>query len=219
MKTLCLFDLDGTLTNSKPGIINAAVYALNAVGITSSNYSGSPESLIGPPIREALRQIHPFTDEEMEEVALKYREYYSKKGILEGTMYPGIMELLTKLQNDGITMAIATSKALAFATHISAHFDFAKYFAVIMGAEHDGTRERKSEVITAVLNQLGGKESFKKIIMVGDREHDIIGAMETGIESIGITWGYGTRQELEAAGAKNVVNTVEELYSTIKQVI
>ncbi|MCL2405727.1 MAG: HAD-IA family hydrolase [Defluviitaleaceae bacterium] len=215
MKTLCLFDLDGTLTDSKPGIIHSATYALTAAGITSSNYSGAQDFLIGPPLREALRLIHPFSDAEVEEVVKKYREYYSQKGMYENTVYPGIMELLQKLQDKGITMAIATSKAITFAKLIAQHFMFASFFDVIMGAEPDGTRERKSEVITTALDQLGGKDKFQKIIMIGDREHDIIGAKETGIDSIGVTWGYGSMQEFEAAGAKTIVSTAEELYCKI----
>ncbi|MCL2378782.1 MAG: HAD hydrolase-like protein [Defluviitaleaceae bacterium] len=215
MKTLCLFDLDGTLTDSKPGIINAATYALKAAGIKSSEYIGTLESLIGPPIRDAMRLIHPFSDAEVEEVVRKYRKYYVEKGMLENAVYPGILELLAKLQNEGITMAIATSKTQAFAKRIAEHFDFAKYFSVIMGAEPDGTRDRKSELITAVLEYLGGKENFQSIIMIGDREYDIIGAQETGIDSIGVTWGYGSVQEFEAAGAKTVVTSVSQLYDEI----
>ena len=215
MKILCLFDLDGTLTDSKQGIINAATYAIKAMGVTSSNFEGSPDMLIGPPIREALRLVHPFTDEEIEEVVRKYREYYSQKGMLENTVYPGIIELLAKLHRVGITMAIATSKHLAFAKTIAQHFDFAKYFQVIMGAEPDGSRERKSDVITAALAELGGKHNFDKIIMIGDREHDIIGAKETGITGIGVTWGYGSCKELEAAGANKIVSSTQELYEAI----
>ena len=231
MKTICLFDLDGTLTDSKPGIINSATHALKAMGVTSSSYSGSQDFLIGPPIRDALRLIHPFSDEEVEEVILKYREYYSKKGMLENTVYPGIMELLAKLQSEGITMAIATSKAVVYAKRIAEHFGFKQYFGVIMGAELDGTREHKSEVITAALKQLGADKSHN-IIMIGDREHDILGARGvntadtinmtdvtdiTNIVGIGVTWGYGSRQELEAAGAKTVVDTTDELYHAIQE--
>ena len=214
MKTLCLFDLDGTLTDSKPGIINAATYALKSMGITSSVYSGTLDFLIGPPIRDAFRLIHPFTDAEVEEVVSKYREYYGQKGMLENNVYPGITELLAKLQQHGITMAIATSKAAVYAKQIAAHFDLSKYFATIMGAELSGTRNRKNELITAVLEELDGSQ-FQNIIMIGDREHDIIGANQTGITGIGVAWGYGSTQELEGAGAKFIAKSTEELYSAI----
>jgi len=212
MKTLCLFDLDGTLTDSKAGILNSAEYALKAVGIKTSTYSGNLDKLIGPPIRDAFRLIHPFTDVEVEEVVRKYREYFATKGLLENEVYPGIMDMLSKLDSQGITMAIATSKATIYAVRIAEHFGFAKYFDVIMGSELDGSRSRKSEVIQAVLDNLTGAQ---KIIMIGDREHDIIGAKETGVASVGVTWGYGTRQELEAAGAINIVDSAGELYTTI----
>ena len=212
MKTLCLFDLDGTLTDSKTGILNSAEYALKAVGIKTSAYSGNLDKLIGPPIRDAFRLIHPFTDAEVEEVVRKYREYFATKGLLENEVYPGIMDMLSKLDSQGINMAIATSKATVYAVRIAEHFGFAKYFDVIMGSELDGSRSRKSEVIQAVLDNL---ISAEKIIMIGDREHDIIGAKETGVASVGVTWGYGTRQELEAAGAINIVDSAEELYTTI----
>jgi len=215
MKILCLFDLDGTLSDSKQGIINAATYAIKAMGVTSSNFEGNPHMLIGPPLREVLRLIHPFTDTELEEVVRKYREYYGQKGMLENTVYPGIMELLAKLHQEGITMAIATSKHMTFAKTIAQHFGMSKYFQVIMGAESDGSRERKSEVITAALAELGGKHNFDKIIMIGDREHDIIGAKETNITGIGVTWGYGSSQELEAAGATTIVSSTNELYEAI----
>jgi len=214
MKTLCIFDLDGTLTDSKPGIINAATYAIKSMGVTSTSYSGSLECLIGPPIRDALRIIHPFTDTEVEEAVRKFREYYIPKGMLENTMYPGIMDLLAKLQADGVAMAIATSKQETQAKYIAGHFGFDKYFDVIVGATPDGSRERKGDVITAVLDELG-RDNFADIIMIGDREHDIIGAGETGLDCIGIAWGYGSVQELEAAGAKTVVHSAEELYEAI----
>ena len=214
MKTLCLFDLDGTLTDSKIGIINSAEYALKAVGIKRSQYTGTLDSLIGPPLRDAFRLIHPFSDAEIEEVVRKYREYFSTKGLLENEVYPGIMEMLARLKSEGINMAIATSKAMAYAQRIAEHFGFAQYFDVIMGSEMDGSRSRKSELIQAVLDELG-TDGAQKIIMIGDREHDIIGAKETGIACIGVTWGYGTRQELETAGADSIVDSTDELYRMI----
>ena len=210
MKKLCLFDLDGTLTDSKTGILNSAEYALKAVGIKTSDYTGSLNNLIGPPIRDAFRLIYPFADTEVEEVVRKYREYFTEKGILENHVYPGIVDMLAKLKSEGVTMAIATSKATVYARRIANHFGFAKYFDVIMGSELDGSRGRKSEVIRAALDELGAGGAHK-IIMIGDREHDIIGARETGIAGIGVTWGYGTRQELEAAGAVDIVDSVDEL--------
>ena len=214
MKKLCLFDLDGTLTDSKTGILNSAQYALKAVGIKISDYTGNLNNLIGPPIRDAFRLIHPFTDTEVEEVVGKYREYFTEKGMFENQVYPGIMDMLAKLKSEGITMAIATSKVTVYAQRIAGHFGFTKYFDVIMGAELDGSRDSKSAVIRAALDELC-IEGAQKIIMIGDREHDIIGAKETGIVGIGVTWGYGTRQELEAAGATNIVDSAEELSRVI----
>ena len=214
MKIICLFDLDGTLTDSKTGILNSAEYALKAVGIKTSDYTGSVNNLIGPPIRDAFRLIHPFTDDEVEEVVRKYREYFTEKGILENAVYPGITDMLAKLQSRGITMAIATSKVTVYARRIADHFGFAKYFNVIMGSELDGSRGRKSKVIRAALDELGA-DGTQKVFMIGDREHDIIGARETGIAGIGVTWGYGTRQELEAAGAEIIVDSPDELCRVI----
>ena len=219
MKPLCLLDLDGTIINSKEGIINAATHAANAIGITTSNYKGNPESLIGPPMREVMRQIHPFTDAQIEEIIKHYHEYYSQKGIYENNIYPGIQDLLINLHNKGIVLAIATSNAEIYATKIAANHNIAQYFTVIMGADTARTREKKSEVITAALSHLGGKSSFNSIIMIGDREYDIIGAQQTSIKSIGITWGYGTKEELQTAGAKHIADTTQELYNTILQQI
>ena len=213
MKNLCLFDLDGTLTDPKEGITKSVKYALNSFGIQVENLDDL-NKFIGPPLRDSFRKYYNFTETETDEVVSKYREYFSKTGIFENTIYDGIIEILNRLKNEKITMAIATSKPTVFADKIAQHFKIKEYFDLIAGSELDGARSRKSEVIEYALNILDPKRK-KATVMIGDRSHDIIGGQETKMDTIGVTWGYGSRLELEEVKAIWIVNSPEELYHCI----
>lgn len=204
-----LFDLDGTLTDSSPGIINSIVYALKKYNISVEN-TDDLRKFLGPPLHESFRDFYGFDDEKSMEAVGFYREYFSTKGLLENEVYSGIREMLEDLKENGKRLILATSKPQPFTDRIMEHFDLAKYFEFIAGSNMDGTRSKKAEVIAYALESCGimGKSN---VVMVGDREHDIIGATTVGIDSIGVEYGYGDYDELSDAGATYIVKTVEEL--------
>jgi len=213
MYNLCLFDLDGTLTDPKLGITKSVQHALNHFDIQISNLD-QLEKFIGPPLRDSFREFYGFTAAEAELAVAKYREYFPQKGIFENQLYPGILETLAKLQSSGITMAIATSKPTIYAEKIAQHFGFKKHFATIIGSELDGTRSKKSEIIHHVLKEIDPARKMNPL-MIGDRHYDIIGANETAIHSIGVTWGYGSQEELTAAGATFIASSQAQLCEII----
>lgn len=204
-----LFDLDGTLTDSSPGIMNSIVYALKKYNIRVEN-TDDLRKFLGPPLHESFRDFYGFDDEKSMEAVGFYREYFSTKGLLENEVYSGIREMLEDLKENGKRLILATSKPQPFTDRIMEHFDLAKYFEFIAGSNMDGTRSKKAEVIAYALESCGitGKSN---VVMVGDREHDIIGAKTVGIDSIGVEYGYGDYDELSDASATYIVKTVEEL--------
>lgn len=202
-----LFDLDGTLTDSGVGITNAVMYALQKFGIQILNRS-ELYKFIGPPLGQSFKNYYGFSEEETEKAVEYYREYYKDKGLFENFPYDGIEELLKTLKDKGKILLVATSKPEVFARRILEHFNMAKYFNFIGGSDMDGTRSQKAEVINYVLESSNILD-LSKAIMVGDREHDIIGAKKAGISSIGVLFGYGDREELEIAGADFIAATVE----------
>jgi phosphoglycolate phosphatase len=206
---LVLFDLDGTLTDPKVGITTAVQYALKSFGIDVAN----PDDLlnfIGPPLRDSFSQFYGFSADDAELAVAKYREYYSVTGIFENDLYPGISQTLKTLHDKGVTLAVATSKPAVYARQILEHFSIDNYFAFVAGSELDGTRSVKSEIINYALGELAITDGAGAI-MVGDREYDINGAKNAGINSVGVTYGYGSRGELRDAGATYIVDTVAEL--------
>jgi phosphoglycolate phosphatase len=209
MNKLCLFDLDGTLTDPKTGITKSVAYALNSFGIEIDDLDDLIK-FIGPPLRDSFKNFYGFTDAQAEQAVGKYREYFSVTGIFENTLYDGIIKMLSRLKNNGIKMAIATSKPTVYAEKIAENFGFRQYFDAVVGSELDGTRSRKSEVITHALDIVDPNRTMSAV-MIGDREHDIFGGRETGIDTIGVTWGYGSRTELENAGARRIVDSLDEL--------
>ncbi len=204
-----LFDLDGTLTDSSPGIMNSIVYALKKYNISVEN-TDDLRRFLGPPLHESFRDFYGFDDEKSMEAVGFYREYFSTKGLLENEVYSGIREMLEDLKDNGKKLILATSKPQPFTDRIMEYFDLAKYFEFIAGSNMDGTRSKKAEVIAYALEScdITGKSN---VVMVGDREHDIIGAKTVGIDSIGVEYGYGDYDELSDASATYIVKTVEEL--------
>lgn len=199
MYDLILFDLDGTLTDPAEGITNSVRYALQKRGITVSD----PTTLypfIGPPLIDSFMKYYGFSKEEAIRAVDDYREYYADRGIWENRVYDGIPELLAALKQAGKTVCMATSKPEHFAKQIAAHFHIAPYFDLIAGSTMSETRTKKSEVITYALDLLG-RTNPTGAIMIGDRCFDVDGAHETGMPCIGVTYGYGSVEELTEAGA------------------
>lgn len=210
--TTILFDLDGTLTDSGEGIMNCVRYAVEKFGmeIEEEQLPG----FVGPPLRQQFQEVCGVGEEAGNQLISLYRERYTKQGIFENKVYPGIIKLLKMLKKRGYTICMATSKPEKFAVQIAEHFQFAEYFDVIGGSLMDGTRVDKKEVIEYVLETCGIKNR-EQVLMIGDRRHDIIGAKHAGIHSMGVLFGYGSREELEEAGAEYIAATPEEIGTLI----
>lgn len=208
-KRLLLWDLDGTLTDPKPGITRAVRHALHAFGIEETD-SQKLCAFIGPPLKDSFMAYYGFSPEEADKAVTVYREYFAEKGLFENRVYSGIAPLLRSLADKGRTHVLATSKPTVFAQRILEHFDLAPSFAFIAGSNLDGTRVKKAEVIAYALEGLG-TPPLASAVMIGDRHYDILGARELGLDAIGVAYGYGTRRELIEAGASAVAGTVEEL--------
>lgn len=204
-----LFDLDGTLTDPMLGITRSVQYALRRFGIEVDDLRTLCR-FIGPPLKESFRDFYGMDDEQAARAVALTREYFAPRGIFENRLYEGIPELLTELQAAGCMLAMATSKPEPFARQIAEHFRLADRFTLIGGATMDGTRTAKRDVVRYVLGALG-VEDPTAAVMIGDRRYDIEGAAAEGIASIGVLWGYGSREELAAAGAGQIVGTIPEL--------
>jgi phosphoglycolate phosphatase len=212
-----LFDLDGTLTDPKPGITRCIQYALVRLG------EPVPETddllwCIGPPLQENFAQLlrHP-TDDLVQQAISYYRERFATIGKFENEVYPAIPEVLSTLQQEGYHLHVATSKPYVYAIDIVRHFGLSHYFEGIFGSELDGRLRDKAELIAYILQtqQIGRFHC----VMVGDRKHDILGARANAIPCIGVTYGYGSRDELEEAGANYLVDSPEELEMILYTII
>lgn len=203
------FDLDGTLTDPAEGITNSFIHALKFFGIEIPSYQKLC-SFIGPPLITTFKTQFGFDDEKAEEGVKKYREYFGQKGLLENKVYDGIPELLQKLTEKNYTLVVATSKPEKYAKEILEHFDLAKYFYHICGANFDESRSKKGEVIEYAIS-LCKITDKSQILMIGDREHDVFGAKENGLDSCGVLFGYGSLEELKKAGATYITPTVYDL--------
>lgn len=204
-----LFDLDGTLTDSGEGITKAVKYALEYFGIQVEDLN-ELKKFVGPPLNDSYKRFYGFDDEQAELGIKKFREYYVEKGIYENKVYDGIEKMLKTLKDNGKTLIIATSKPEAHAKIVLDYFDLAKYFDFICGADFEETRVKKGDVIKYAIETAKIKD-LDKTIMIGDREHDVIGARENGLKCIGVLYGYGNPVELTQARAFKVVKTPEEL--------
>ena len=210
-KRYVLFDLDGTLTDPAVGITRSVQHALAAFGICAE-----PENLlcfIGPPLIDSFETVFGFTGEEARQAVTVYREYFVKTGMFENEVYPGVVKVLSGLKKGGKRLYVATSKPEPFAKEILTHFKLDGFFDFIGGSTLDETRTRKGEVIRYVLKEAAIPE--EEAVMVGDRLHDGEGAAETGLPFVGALYGYGSRRELENAGASAIAETPEELFSLL----
>ena len=200
-----LIDLDGTITDSSPGITACIKYALSAAN------QPIPEErvllkFIGPPLINGFQENVGVAEEEAVWLTAKYRERYNVSGLFEASLYPGIDEVLALLCKQGIKVSLATSKPEKIAIRIIEHFGLRSYFDQLVGADPEASRYSKQEVIIEALHRLGIEEGEKKhVLMIGDRKHDIEGAKACGISSLGVYYGFAEAGELEAAGADFVV--------------
>lgn len=204
-----LFDLDGTLTDPGIGITNSVAYALRKYGIEVADRR-ELYRFIGPPLHESFENYYGFSQERAKEAVEYYREYYREKGIFENCVYTRIQELLETLCGKGRKLAVATSKPEIFANQILEHFDLAPYFTCVAGSNLDGTRTKKAEVIAYALERCQIAD-FSQTVMVGDRKHDIQGANQVGLDSIGVLYGYGDYAEMTKAGATYMVERPQDI--------
>ena len=212
MKQYILFDLDGTLTDPKVGITTCVQYALRSFGIDEPDLD-KLEPFIGPPLKDSFMEFYQFSEEDAEKAVEKYRERFQETGMFENEMYGGIHDMLRSLKAGGMHLAVASSKPTVFVEKILQHFKMEKYFEVVVGSELDGSRVEKPQVIQEVLHRFfpGGAPRYDEVYMVGDRKYDILGARTFRIESVGVTYGYGSMEELKEAKADYIVSSVPEL--------
>ena len=204
-----LFDLDGTLTDPSIGITNSVAYALSKFGINVED-KRTLYKFIGPPLVDAFSEYYGFSKEDSEKATAFYRETFSVKGLFENRVYDGVVEMLEALKNAGKRLIIATSKPEPFTVKILKHFDLLKYFDFVAAATFDSSRNSKDKVIAYALQSLDIKDR-SEVVMIGDRHHDIDGAKENGIDSIGVLWGFGSREELETSGATHIAESVQQI--------
>lgn len=193
-----LFDLDGTLTESGEGIIRSVQYALESLGRPVPE-AEELEVFIGPPLVDQFMEFTGMDREEAEKGVSYYRERYAREGIFENKLYPGVESMLAQLKRKKYILAVASSKPEKFVIQILDHFGISEYFDVITGSGLDGTRVHKTEVIEEALKRLGMENRREEVLMVGDRKHDILGARQSGLECLAVSYGYASMEELQNA--------------------
>ena len=206
--THLFLDLDGTLSDSAPGIVRSAQYALEAFGIHVDNLDDLL-CFVGPPLEESFQEFYHLTPSQADEAVKVYRRRYEKIGVFENALYPGIPQFLDKARQAGKVLMVATSKPQRMADLVLSHFGIADRFAFVGGRE-DSSRRTKEEVIRYVMKE-NGLTRTEDIVMIGDRKHEVLGAKAVGLDSVGVLYGYGSRDEFQAAGATYIVDTLKEL--------
>jgi phosphoglycolate phosphatase len=203
-----LFDLDGTLTDPKVGIVASIRFAMDKLGYPLDE-ALDLDWCIGPPLQDSLTKLLGNMDRSKSEEALNfYRERYRNKGIYENRLYPGIVGALEVLA-ETTELYIATSKPTLFANEIVSHFGLGRFFEAIYGSDMDGKNANKADLIRTIVSERGLQS--RDCVMIGDREHDMIGAKANGLRGIGVLWGYGSREELKSSGAEATLETPEDL--------
>ena len=212
MYKVVLFDLDGTLTDSREGICKSVQHALVKMGLPAPELK-ELECFIGPPLKTSFREFYGIEGKDADLATSYYRERYSVVGKYENMPYPGIAKLLEVLRENGYILAVASSKPEVYVEDILKHFELYDYFHYVVGSDMEGKRGEKEDVIEEAFRRMGLSEEERKksAVMVGDRHFDINGAKYFGIDSIGVTYGFAKDGELQEAGATYVTDTVEEL--------
>lgn len=208
-----LFDLDGTLANPEIGITSSVMYALEKFGVKVEDRK-ELHPFIGPPLSYSFQTYYGLSEADSELAIKYYRERFSVKGLYENEVYEGVEKLLQQLKESGKKLIIATSKPEEFTLKILAHFDLLKYFDYVAGATMDGSRGEKADVIRYAI-EISGIQDRSQAIMIGDRKYDILGAKENGLDSIGVLFGFGDREELSEAGANYIAENVEDILKYI----
>lgn len=209
-----LLDLDGTLTNPAEGIVRCLEHALGSMGVIPDARVDLTE-FIGPPLQDSFRHLLKTESAEVVDEAIRhYRDRFADVGLFENEVYDGIPEALEELASAGFELRVATSKPHVFAERILEHFDLGGFFPAVYGSELSGVRSDKAELIAYLLDQESLAADYA--CMVGDRSHDVRGALRNGVCAVGVLWGFGSRKELTEAGANSVAVAVPDLVSTVR---
>ncbi len=211
-KKAIFFDLDGTLTDSGEGIINCATLALEHFGLPVPSRE-EMRVFVGPPLDQTFIKYGIPADKTDEAIKV-FRSRYTTVGKFENFPYPGVADMLQSLKEQGHRLFVATSKPEILANEVLRHFELDGFFEKIAGATLDGSRSHKADVITYLLGMTG---DVGQTLMVGDTAFDVIGAAAHGISTIGVSWGYGTVEDMEKAGAVAIANSMAELVELINQ--
>ena len=215
---IILFDLDGTIIDQGVGIVNSVLYALEKFNIKVENKE-ELYKFIGPPLHKSFEEFYGFSEEQAMKAVDYYREYYRDKGIYQTEIYAGIEKTLRQLKDNNKILAISTSKPQVFTEKILKFLNIIDCFDVIAGANLDGTRSDKAQIIEYAINQCNELKNItfdlSQVIIVGDRKHDIIGAKTIGIDSLGVLYGYGSKEELTTAGATYLVSTPQNIVDVL----
>ena len=208
-----LFDLDGTVIDSGLGVTNSVMYVLKKWGIEVPDRK-SLYVFLGPPLVDSFSEYYGFSHEDSLKCVEYYREYYNDKGIYESTVYDGMIDVMKKARELGKKVIIATSKPEDYARQILDHHGVTEYLDFVAGATMDESRNSKAGVIRYALESYGITDT-SKIVMIGDRKFDVIGAAEHGIDTIGVLFGFGSEEELLSAGAKYIAPTPADILKFI----
>ena len=205
---IILFDLDGTISDPKAGITKSVQYALQNMNIFEPDID-KLECFIGPPLQASFAEHYDFDEEETKKAIDFYRERFKGKGMFENELYEKIPSLLRSLHEHKLSLAVATSKPTVFAEQILQYFNISQFFDMVVGSNLDGTRASKTEIIQYILSKYNNYK-LDEFIMIGDRKHDIIGAANTGIDSIAVTYGYGSLEELSHCKPTYIVRDIDQ---------
>ena len=214
--THILFDLDGTLTDPKEGITKCVQHALRHFGIEEPDLN-KLVPFIGPPLIPSFMGFYGMTGEQAREAVAVYRERFGAVGLFENRVLEGIPEMLSILKSQGRILAVASSKPEGYVIRILEHFGLLKYFDQVIGATMDGKRSEKKDVIEEALNRLDRTADRSGILMVGDRRHDVEGAISCGIDSLGVYTGFAPEGELEEAGATYVFHSIADMAAFLEE--
>lgn len=205
-----LFDLDGTLTDSGEGITKSVQYALEKIGKPEPDLE-KLRVFVGPPLMEQFMKYADVDEATGRKAVELYRERYLPIGIYENEVYPGVEEMLAGLKEQGYLLGVASSKPEKLVLQVLEHFGLTHFFDEIAGSEMNGSRTRKSEVIEEVLSRFHLENHRDQVILVGDKEHDVLGAREAGLDCVAVSYGYGSMEELTEAGPLKIVHSAEEV--------
>ncbi|MBQ7654199.1 MAG: HAD-IA family hydrolase [Clostridia bacterium] len=210
-----IFDFDGTIADSSEGVRDSLIYAYNAFSLPLPDEE-TIRKFFGPPLTASFMKYAGVDEETGAAMTAKYRELYTDNAMYRLKLYDGMKELLENLSNDNIKIAIASSKPKKFFDKLLNRLEIAQYFNAVSGAAMDAKDDSKREIILQSLDSLG-VENKNEALMVGDRKFDILGAKGAGIRSVGVTYGFGSREEFEKAGADFIVDTPNEIYEIVKK--